>query len=100
MAPMRRGRVISLKSGVVFGIDPVSVTVLWRTQVGVGGFSRRHRMGNGDRRVEAIRGERRYRGVGERPLRHLRSGPRDRQGPFGIRPLPKWRAVGKRRTMF
>jgi polyvinyl alcohol dehydrogenase (cytochrome) len=26
------------KSGTVFGIDPVSGTILWRTQVGVGGF--------------------------------------------------------------
>jgi polyvinyl alcohol dehydrogenase (cytochrome) len=41
LVPLSNGKdvlVAGQKSGVVFGIDPGSGTVLWRTQVGVGGF--------------------------------------------------------------
>jgi polyvinyl alcohol dehydrogenase (cytochrome) len=41
LMPLSNGKdvlVAGQKSGVVFGIDPGSGTVLWRTQVGVGGF--------------------------------------------------------------
>lgn len=41
LLPLANGRdvlVAGQKSGAVFGIDPVSGAVLWRTQVGAGGF--------------------------------------------------------------
>ena len=41
LLPLSNGKDILIagqKSGVVYGIDPVSGTVVWRTQVGVGGF--------------------------------------------------------------
>ncbi|MBV8903115.1 MAG: PQQ-binding-like beta-propeller repeat protein [Acidobacteriia bacterium] len=41
LLPLSNGRdilVAGQKSGVVYGIDPASGAILWRTQVGVGGF--------------------------------------------------------------